>query len=326
MVPKLFETKATHGFCNSKGEIIVSARFNDVKSNEYFNAFEVGGYWGFLDETGKCICEAKYSSVQLEGEYAFVNVSPNGRLYGVIDKNMNKVLAPEFFSIESYNEEYYMVEGINENRNKYMLYSKDFKKCYTEVFFDKIVVNENYIALNIENTVIIKNIVTNRLIDTYKADYIYNSNRKIKGFKGEYPAFVLCDNKKQFIVLIKDDRAKVIYDDIMSYETIYSESTNGGKTYFSIFGTTLFAFDKIYYLNDSNKDLEMKNIFPFITKSDCYLKYKADEYLLISKNRKKWYLISGLGEKDIICARTKKMKKILKDKKLIKLYKFSNNF
>ena len=58
---------------------------------------------------------------------------------------------------------------------------------------------------------------------------------------------------------------------------------------------------------------------------NCILRIKQDDYILVTENKKKWYLISGLEENDIICAKTNKMMKILKEKNLDNLWKFLNN-
>ena len=70
MQEKLYRCKAEgFGFCDSEGNQITPCIYDQVKTNEYFNAFKIEGLWGFVDETGKCIQEATFKDIFFIGRF-----------------------------------------------------------------------------------------------------------------------------------------------------------------------------------------------------------------------------------------------------------------
>lgn len=95
-----FEEEGKFGFKDETGKIIVQAKFENVRSfSEGMAGVKQNGKWGFIDMTGKFVIYSQFDFVCQFSE-GLAGVKQNGK-WGFIDKNGEVIITPQFEDIWS---------------------------------------------------------------------------------------------------------------------------------------------------------------------------------------------------------------------------------
>lgn len=207
---------------------ITKEYFEQIILKDHFIIFKQGKKYGFLNEEGKRICEAKYTYVECVGDKAVVS---NGSNAGIINSKMEVILPFKYKDIyiqnidyilaDDHSENIYYFDCIYENWWEHELYTSDLVKV-----IDDIINNIYYYGASIlactKNKVYAIDARTNGYIE-YNCKFMfpwvaYTTNETIR-------MYVMCNNNTKHTEFIYyDSKNKVIrYFNELTNLKIYPE-------------------------------------------------------------------------------------------------------
>ena len=123
MTRKIFPVKCSYVFTDSNGKMVSDCVYEDAKGNDYFNAYKVGGKWGFIDNDGNNITDAIYDTVSLIDNVAIVK---NKDRYYMLNNKLETIIPDVFYTfrhIKCNEFNYFIIEDAFAHKAVYLINS-----------------------------------------------------------------------------------------------------------------------------------------------------------------------------------------------------------
>lgn len=302
----LVKKDGLYGILNSKGEIVIAAKYNSIKSDEYCS--EVDGYaktgyivsektktgiiFGYVDYTGKVLVKPKYESISRALEYQdediFLVVMENGKK-GVI-KNKKNIIKNNYQEINYYDtSDVFIVE----KNGKYGFFNNEGKEIL-ETKYTSYSIAGNYIFAKKDDSA--------QLFDVH--GNLVNSNNYKSIIETGNPAYFIAEDEAGYDSIIsKDIQIDDKYTNISyAFDNFFIFTNEAGKSgVLNVYtGIEIEAeYDSILLTGTVNAleakkgttvDIYSRKIEKILTMEDGIVENIGKDYLVVHSKKEMQYL------------------------------------